>query len=196
MMRLAYVERLGELLLAVPALADTLIAEDPRAPEQITSWLEAVEQQLAAQDLPTSASFASLRTRLWSVGHGLRLPALQITKTSSARNWRRVGTSAILDEATQMLNNLVAPERAMVAEASGALRQAVELGRIREHVGGHSLPWHAPDELWFALLTDPDLMVFVTRAASAVGEVDAQTLLGRAAAAGAHPLQQLNSPVT
>jgi hypothetical protein len=196
MMRLAYIERLDELLLAVPALVDALLVEDPSAAERIASWLGMVEEQLAAQQLPASASFAALRTRLWSVGHGLRLPGMQLTKTPSARNWRRVGTSAILDEATQMLNTVVAPNRAMVADAANALCQAVELGRIREQVGGQSLPWHVADELWFALLTDRDLTAFVTRAASAVGEADAQTLLGRAAAAAAQPMQQLNSRVT
>jgi hypothetical protein len=195
MMRLVYVERLEALLMKVPALVDTLLAEDPRAAGEIEDWLRAVEQQLAAQQLSASASFATLRMRLRSVERGQRLPGLQITKAPSARNWRRIGTSAILDEATQMLNGLVAPGRAMVADATSALRQAVELGRIREQVGGQVLPWGSPDELWFTLLTDQDLTVFVTRAASVVGELDAQTLLARAVTAEGRPLQQLNSPL-
>jgi hypothetical protein len=194
MMRLVYVERLEALLLGVPALVDTLLAEDPRAAGQIEDWLRAVEQQLAAQQRSASASFATLRARLRSVARGQRLPGLQLTKAPSARSWRQIGTSAILDEATQTLNGLVAPSRAMVADAASALRQAVELGRIREQVGGQVLPWSSPDELWFTLLTDQDLAVLLTRAASVVGELDAQTLLARAVTAAGEPMQQLNRP--
>ncbi len=181
-MRLAIVERLEELLLAVPALVARLRAEDPRAGEQIDEWLGAVERQLAAQRLPASASFATLRARLTSVGHGLRLPGLQLTRAPTPRNWRLVGTSAILDEATQKLSALIAPAQAAITDASAALRQGVELGHIRERVGGPALPWRDPDALWGALLHDQDLTVFVTRAASVVGESDARTLLARAAA--------------
>jgi hypothetical protein len=186
-MRLAPLERLEELLLAVPALVDELLAEGPLAAERIDGWLQEVEQQLAAQQLPASATFATLRARLASVGRGLRLPGLQLTRAPTARNWRQVGVCAILDEATQTLATLVAPSRAAVADATNAVRQAVELGRIREQVGGTALPWHAPEQLWGALLTDPDLTVFVTRAASVVGDPDARTLLTRAAAGEPEP---------
>jgi len=182
-MRLACVERLDELLLAVPALVRGLLGEDPLAGERIATWLQEVEQQLAAQQLPASATFATLRARLWSVRRGLRLPGLQLVKAPTARNWRQIGTSAILDEAAQMLNALVAPSRNTVLDAANALRQAVELGRIREQVGGPALPWRSPDDLWAALLTDQDLTVFITRAVSALGEPDARTLLARAVAA-------------
>jgi hypothetical protein len=188
-MRLASLERLEELLLAVPALVNGLLAEDPLAAEQIDGWLQAVEQQLAAQQLPASATFATLRARLASVGRGLRLPGLQLARAPTARNWRQVGSSAILDEATQTLTTLVAPTRAAVADATNALRQAVELGRIREQLGGLALPWHAPEALWGALLTDQDLTVFVTRAASVVGDTDARTLLARAAAGELEPAE-------
>jgi hypothetical protein len=180
-MRLATVERLDELLLAVPGLVNGLIAEEPLANERIAAWLEAVERQLSALRLPASATFATLRARLWSVTRGLRLPGLQLVKAPSARNWRQVGTSAILDEATQTLNALVAPGRGAVADASNILRQAVELGRVRERVAGQSLPWHSPEALWDALLHDQDLTAFVTRAVSLLGEPDAQTLLARIA---------------
>ncbi|HSZ69427.1 MAG TPA: hypothetical protein VK756_03610 [Solirubrobacteraceae bacterium] len=181
-MRLASVERFEELLLAVPELVAGLRAEDALAAGPIDEWLAEVERQLSALRLPASATFATLRGRLWSVGRGLRLPGLQLTRAPTARNWRRVGTSAILDEATQTLSALLAPSRAAIADVSDALRQAVELGRIRERVGGPALPWHDPEALWGALLTDQDLTVFVTRAASVLGEPDARTLLARAAA--------------
>ncbi len=184
-MRLAYVERLDELLLAVPALVDALLSEDPRASERIAVWLHDVERQLAAQQLPASATFATLRARLWSVGRGLRLPGLQLVKAPNARNWRRIGTSAILDEAAQTLNTIVAPSRATMLDAANALRQAVELGRIREQAGGPELPWQDPEELWSALLIDQDLTLFITRATGVLGEPDARTLLARAAAAAA-----------
>ncbi len=181
-MRLATVERLEELLLDVPALVQQLRVEDARAAEHVDEWLGAVEQQLAAQRLPASASFAALRARLTSVGRGLRLPGLQLTRASTPRTWRHVGTSAILDEATQKLSALLAPSQAAIADATAALRQGVELGRIRERVGGPGLPWHDPDALWGALMRDQDLTVCVTRAAGVVGESDALALLARAAA--------------
>jgi hypothetical protein len=186
-MRLAYLERLEELLRAVPALVDGLLAENALAGELIAEWLQTVEERLTAQQLPASATFATLRARLDSVGRGLRLPGLQLTRAPTVRNWRHIGTSAILDEATQTLTTLLAPSRAAVADAGNAVRQAVELGRIRERLGGTALPWHAPEELWGALLTDPDLTVFVTRAASVVGDADARTLLARAAAGELEP---------
>jgi hypothetical protein len=187
MMRLACVERLDELLLAVPELVEGLLVEDPVAGERIATWLQEVEQQLATQQLPASATFATLRARLWSVRRGLRLPGLALAKAPTARNWRQVGTSAILDEATQTLNALVAPGRNAVLDAANAMRQAVELGRLREQVGGPVLPWHAPDELWSALLTDQDLTVLITGAVSVLGESDARTLLARAVAAAQGP---------
>jgi hypothetical protein len=187
MMRLVRVERLEELLLAVAALVAGLRAEAPLAATAIDEWLEAVERELTVQRLPASASFAALRARLSSVQRGLRLPGLQLTRAPTPRNWRQIGTSAILDEATQTLSSLIAPDRAAIADASNALRQAVELGRVRERVGGRSLPWQDPEALWSALLTDQDLTVFVTRAASVVGEPDARTLLARAATVEPEP---------
>jgi hypothetical protein len=180
-MRLAAVERLDELLLTVPGLVDNLLGDDPLTGERIAEWLLEIERQLTALGMPAAASFASLRGRLWSVGRGLRLPGLQLTKTQSARNWRQVGVSAILDEATRTLEGLLAPSRAAVEEARAALRQAIELGRIREQLGGRSLPWRYPSELWSALLGDGDLTVLATRAAGLIGEVDARTLLEREA---------------
>jgi hypothetical protein len=181
MMRLAYVERVEELLLAVAALVARLRAEEPLAATAIDEWLGAVEREFTVQRLPASASFAALRARLSSVERGLRLPGLQLTRAPTPRNWRQIGTAAILDEATQTLSSLIAPDRAAIADASNALRQAVELGRVRERVGGRPLPWQDPGALWSALLTDQDLTVFVTRAASVVGEPDARILLERAA---------------
>jgi hypothetical protein len=183
--RLATVERLDQRLLAVPSLVESLIAGETLAIEQIADWLKAVEHQLTALQLPAAATFATLRARLWAVTRGLRLPGLQLTKAPSARNWRQVGASAILDEARQTLDALVAAPRAAVMDADNILRQAVELGRVRERIAGQSLPWYAPEELWSALMHDQDLTAFATRAVSLLGEADARTLLARVASEAA-----------
>lgn len=178
-MRLAAVERLDELLLDVPALVDGLQRNDPLAAERLGEWLLAVERRLTDLRLPAAAGFAALRARLWSVGRGLRLPGLTLSRTPAAGTWRQVGACAILDEARQTLESLVAPSRAAIEEARAALRQALELGRIREQIGGPALPWGTPEELWSALLSDGDLTVLATRAAGLLGAADAQALLAR-----------------
>jgi hypothetical protein len=185
--RLDAVEYLDGLLLAVPALVNGLQGDDPQGAERTVEWLQSVERRLTEQEHPAAASFAALRARLWSVGRGLRLPGLALSNTRSARTWRQIGASAILDEATQTLGALVAPSRAAVDEARAALRQALELGGIREQMGGPTLPWHAPAELWGALLGDSDLAVLATRAASLLGQADAQALLAQEAPANSHP---------
>jgi hypothetical protein len=181
LLRLANLEQIEGLLLAVPSIVRSFENREPEFMSSIMAWLLTAEKTLANNHLPDTSEIATKRAMLISVQRGLatRLAGSGQTNTRRARDAR---AADLLKEAADVVAAITRPRRAQVAEAERLMMQAVavadRLGLISVQQDGQSHTSYL-QSIFQAMYNRSELASLVVHVVGLLGNTDALIILDR-----------------